>query len=290
MIANADLALYQAKADGGRRCRFFQPVLRAKAEARRALDLNLRRAFAENEFEIYFQPQVRLADNSVVGAEALLRWRHPTAGIVAPGAFLETLTGSPIAQEVGRWIIHAACDSASAWRALGLPLERVAVNLFPSQLRDGSLLNDVHDALRASGLPPQALELEITENTALDQDAALPRLQALQAEGIQLAFDDFGTGFASLSNLKKFPIARIKIDRSFVLKIPDSAEDATIVRSLIVMAHNVGLAVTAEGVETQAQAAFLLAEKCEEAQGFLYAKPLPAAEFQRYLHISRLAA
>ncbi len=150
LIANADLALYQAKSDGGRLCRFFLPVLRAQAQARRGLDLELRRAYTENEFELYFQPQIRLADEAVVGAEALLRWRHPVRGILAPGAFIETLAESAIAPEVGRWIIRTACDQAASWRAMGLPLARVAVNLFPNQAHDDALPKDVEEALAAS--------------------------------------------------------------------------------------------------------------------------------------------
>jgi diguanylate cyclase (GGDEF)-like protein/PAS domain S-box-containing protein len=283
LLANADLALYQAKSDGGRTCRFFQPVLRARAQARRGLDIELRRAFAENEFEMYFQPQVRLADNAVVGAEALLRWQHPERGILAPGTFIEALAESAIAPQIGRWIIHTACEKMAAWRGLGLPLSRLAINLFPSQLHGESLLKDIEDAIRETGLPAEALELEITENIALNDDAAIEPLQKLREKGVKLAIDDFGTGYASLSCLTRLPLTRIKIDRSFVRKITDNAEDAAIVRSLIAMAHNLGIAVIAEGVETSAQAAFLLNEQCEEGQGFLYAKPLPAAEFAEYL-------
>jgi len=288
LIANADLALYQAKSDGGHACRFFLPVLRAQAQARRSLDLELRRAFAQNEFELYFQPQVRLADEAVVGAEALIRWRHPERGILAPGAFIDTLAASSIAPEVSRWIIRTACAMTAQWRDAGLPLRRIGVNLFPNQLGDNALLKDIDDALAATGLPPQALELEITENVALNfEDAAV--LQKLHEKGIKLAFDDFGTGYASLSSLTHFPLSRIKIDRSFVGKITDDAGDAAIVRSLIAMAHHLGLEVIAEGVETSAQAAFLLKEQCAEAQGFLYAKPLPAADFVAYLRTRRLA-
>jgi diguanylate cyclase (GGDEF)-like protein/PAS domain S-box-containing protein len=283
LIANADLALYQAKADGGRICRHFQPVLRAQAQARRALDVELRRAFAENEFEIYFQPQIRLEDRAIVGAEALLRWRHPERGLLAPGAFIETLAESSIAPQVGRWIIHTACERTCSWRAMGLSLSRIAVNLFPSQLHDDALLSDIQDALQDTGLPAEALELEITENVALDRKNGTEPLRKLRAKGVKLAFDDFGTGYASLSYLTRLPLSRIKIDRSFVQKITDNAEDAAIVRSLIAMAHNLNLAVIAEGVETDAQAAFLLNEGCEEAQGFLYAAPLPASEFEEYL-------
>ena len=288
LIANADLALYQAKSEGGRNLRFFMPVLRAQAQARRSLGLELRRAFTDNEFEIYFQPQIRLFDNAVVGAEALLRWRHPQRGVLGPGAFIDTLAESAIASGVGRWIIRTACEQSAAWRAMGLPLARVGVNLFPSQAYDEALFQDVMEALRDFALPADALELEITENIALNpEDSAV--LQRLHDAGVKLAFDDFGTGYASLSYLTRLPLSRIKIDRSFVGKITNDAHDAAIVRSLIAMAHNLDIGVIAEGVETLEQASFLMNEDCEEAQGFLYAKPLPAAEFEAYLRSQRLA-
>jgi EAL domain-containing protein (putative c-di-GMP-specific phosphodiesterase class I) len=283
LIANADLALYQAKSNGGRTYRLFMPILRAQAEARRGLDIELRRAYAENEFEIYFQPEIRLTDNAVVGAEALLRWRHPERGVRAPWAFIETLANSPIAPDVGRWIVHAACEKAAAWRAAGLPLGRIGVNLFAAQLHDEGLLKDIEAALRQSGLPGEALELEVTESVALNSEDAIEQLRKLGARGVKLAFDEFGTGYASLSYLTRFPLSRIKIDSSFVQNITADAEHAAIVRSLIAIAHNLGLTVIAEGVETDAQAAFLLREGCEEVQGFLYAKPLPAGEFEAYL-------
>ena len=283
LLANADLALYQAKSDGGRVCRFFMPVLRAQAQARRGLDLELRRALTERELELYFQPQVRLTDGAVVGAEALLRWRHPQRGILTPAAFIEALAQSPIAPEVGRWILRSACEQAAAWRAMGLPLSRIAVNLFPRQAHDDRLVADVGAALAQSGLPTDALELEITEYVAFEGENPTGPLLELHEQGVRLAFDDFGTGYASLSYLSRFPVDRIKIDRSFVGEITDDAEDAAIVRSLIAMAHNLGLEVIAEGVETEAQAAFLLAQRCQEAQGFLYATPLPAAEFEAFL-------
>ena len=289
LIANADLALYQAKSAGRRAYRFFLPVLRAQAQARRSLDLELRRAYTENEFELYFQPQVRLTDGAVVGAEALLRWRHPVAGILAPGTFIDTLAASAIAPEISRWIIRNACFRTAALRAEGLPLSRIAINLFPSQLGDDALLRDLDDALRDTGLPCNALELEITENVALDfEDATV--LRKINDRGIKIAFDDFGTGYASLSYLTRFPLSRIKIDRSFIGKITDDAGDAAIVRSLIAMAHNLGLEVIAEGVETTAQAEFLMQQKCEEAQGYLYSKPLPATDLEAYLRSRSLAA
>jgi diguanylate cyclase (GGDEF)-like protein/PAS domain S-box-containing protein len=289
LIANADLALYKAKSDGGHTYRLFVPVLRAQAQTRRGLQVELRRAFAQNEFELFFQPQIRLADDAVVGAEALLRWRHPERGVVGPGAFIQTLAESSIASAVGAWIIRDACARTSEWRAMGLSLNRISINLFPSQCRDSRLLLDIEEALQLSRLAPEILELEISETFALDNDDAIAPLQELHDRGIKLAFDDFGTGYASLSYLTKFPVSRIKIDRSFIDKVTDDAEDAAIVRSLIAMAHNLKLGIIAEGVETEAQARFLLEERCEEAQGFLYAKPLSAADFETYLKEQRLA-
>ena len=284
LMSNADLALYDAKAAGGRTYRLFVPALREKAQARRALDNALRRAYAENEFVLHYQPQLRLSDGKVVGAEALLRWKHPERGLLAPGAFIEALTQSPVALDVGRWILRTACAHAADWRARGRSI-RVGVNLFPAQFNEGTLLTDVETALQQTGLPPEALELEITENIALQHnEGILAPLRAIRALGVGLAFDDFGTGYGSLSCLTKFPLSRIKIDQSFVRKIGDrpSLEDTAIVRSIIVLASNLGLEVTAEGVELLAQAEFLRAEKCAEAQGFYYARPLPLREFGEF--------
>src|SRR5580704_8202273 len=225
LIANADLALYQAKSEGGQTYRFFLPALRARAQARRGLGVELRRAYAENEFELHFQPQIRLADNAVVGAEALLRWRHPERGLIAPAAFIDALAECSIAPEVGRWIIRTACAQTATWRAEGLALSRIAVNLFPVQAHSLSMLKDVEDALRDFGLPPEALELEITENVALNHEDSNTPLQKVQELGVKLAFDDFGTGYASLNYLTRFPVWRIKIDRSFVSRVTSSAED-----------------------------------------------------------------
>ena len=286
LLANADLALYDAKAAGGRCCRLYVPTLRARAEHRRELDTELRRACANQEFVLYFQPQVRSSDGAVIGAEALLRWHHPDRGILAPGAFIDALCESAVAIETGRWILTTACKTAASWRAKGLPPIRMGVNLFPAQFRNGSLLQDVEHALSESGLPPESLELEITENIALGrEEGTLSPLKALRAKGIGIAFDDFGTGYASLSYLTRYPLTRIKIDRSFIQKIgsQSAAEDTAIVRSIIVMGRNLGLEVIAEGVETAAQANFLSAAGCHELQGFLFAKPLPADAFEDFL-------
>jgi len=282
LIASADLALYDAKNAGGKVHRHFVPTLRAQAQARRALDGDLRRAFAAGEFEVFFQPQIRVRDQALLGAEALLRWRHPERGLISPGAFIEALAKSAVSLEVGRWVLQAACAQAARWQRFA-PF-RIGVNLFPAQFSESTILEDIGFALDRSGLPPSMLEIEITENIALRRDdGILTPLRQLRERGVGLAFDDFGTGFASLSYLRRYPLTRLKIDKSFVQKLDrvPSRQDASLVRSIINMAHNLDLEVIAEGVETASQAEFLRAEGCDEIQGFLYGKPMPASEFER---------
>jgi diguanylate cyclase (GGDEF)-like protein/PAS domain S-box-containing protein len=284
LIANADLALYEAKGQGGRTYRLFLPAYRAKAKARRMLDSELRRAVSEGEFELFYQPQVRLRDSAILGAEALVRWRHPERGLLGPDAFIDALVESPAVREVGSWILHAACSRSAAWRTRGLKPIRIGVNLFPAQFHHDSLLTDIEDVLSQTGLPADSLDLEITENIGLNDDGkVLTRLTALREMGVHLAFDDFGTGYASLNYLTRYPLSRIKIDQSFVRKIPENRQDAAIVRSIIVMSHNLGLEVVAEGVETPEQAAFLQEEGCDQVQGFLFSRPLPNGAFAELL-------
>jgi diguanylate cyclase (GGDEF)-like protein len=286
VLANADLALYEAKASDVRRVCLFTPALRQRAVVRQDLDTQLRRACARVEFELHYQPQVRLADGAIVGAEALLRWRHPERGLLPPAEFIEALARSPSALDISTWILKTACATAAGWRQKGLPPVRMGVNLFPAQMHCGTLVDEVEQALAASALDPSCLELEITENIALGLDEDLTRaLVALRERGVGLALDDFGTGYASLSYLMRYPLTRLKLDRSFVRNLSDTAaaEDTAIVRSIVGMAHNLRLAVVAEGVETQEQADFLRRRACEEAQGFLFARPVPAAAFETLL-------
>ena len=292
LVSSADLALYDAKANGGRCSRFYVPHLRARAESRRSLEGELRRAISENEFELFYQPQIRSRDGAVAGAEALLRWRHPEHGLLSPASFIEALADSPHAPELGHWIVTEACKEAASWRDADGTGPTVAVNLFPAQFRANTLLRDVDDALATSGLHPSALELEITENIALDNgESVLEPLVHLRARGVGIAFDDFGTGYASLSCLTRYPLTRIKIDRAFVSNVVDAAdlEGTAIVRSIIAMARNLGLDVTAEGVETAAQATFLRAEGCHDLQGYVFSKPMPAESFRRFLFEWRAA-
>lgn len=285
LVGNADLALQEAKAAGGNRCQLFMTPLRAKAQSRWQLDAELRRACSEREFVLYYQPQVRLSDGMITGAEALLRWQHPERGVIAPAAFIEQLAESAVALDLGRWILGEACRQAAEWSDLGWSV-KIGVNFFPCQFFSGSLLEDVNRALSESGLAANRLELEITENIALKQDRALiAHLHALRSRGVSIAFDDFGTGYASLIYLRQYPLNRIKIDQGFVRKISDRSppKDAAMIRSIIQMAHNLGLAVVAEGVETADQEAFLRAEKCDEVQGYFYSRPMSAGLFTTLL-------
>jgi diguanylate cyclase (GGDEF)-like protein/PAS domain S-box-containing protein len=288
LLANADLALYRAKAAGRGRHVFFHYSMRAEFEARRNLDLELRNAHLNGEFELYFQPQVRLSDLSLVGAEALLRWRR-NGRIVAPSAFIDALAASTVCTEVGTWILRSACAAAAAWRSRGLLPIRIAVNLFARQFNEPSFVAEVEMALAASRLPAHVLELEITENVALQSNAStLAALHQLRDMGVQLALDDFGTGYGSLSYLTQMPLTHIKIDKSFTGGVPHHQKPTAIVRSLISLAHNLGLKIIAEGVETAEQADFLRTEGCDDMQGFYFGKPLPMSAFERVLEKASL--
>jgi diguanylate cyclase (GGDEF)-like protein/PAS domain S-box-containing protein len=283
LIASADLALYDAKAAGRRCYRMFVPSMRAAVQARREMGNELHRAWRQNEFVLHFQPQYRLADGKIVGAEALLRWQHPTRGLLPPGLFVGALSASPEAPAVGSWIILEACRAAMNWHDRGLPFIRMGVNLFPAQFQSNVLLSDVETALSSTNLPPHNLELEITENIVLNNsEAILSTLETLRSRGVGVAFDDFGTGYASLSCLTHFPLNRIKIDRSFVKSITSasSSEDTAITSSIITLAHGLGCSVIAEGVETADQADFLTNKGCDEVQGFLYSRPLTSDDFE----------
>ncbi|TQJ94612.1 bifunctional diguanylate cyclase/phosphodiesterase [Achromobacter sp. SLBN-14] len=280
LVGNADLALVKAKAVGRGRVSVFAPNLRLEAVARRLYGMELHRAVAKGEFLLFYQPQINLATGALTGAEALLRWRHPQLGLLAPAVFLPSLESGPLAATVGSWVLNEACSQAAFWRRSGLHDFRIAVNLFGAQFREGDLAAEVAQTLARHGLPPEALELEITENIVLNHDAAvLEMLQRLRAQGVGISFDDFGTGYASLSLLKTHPITRIKIDRSFVSGMLDSNRDATVIRAIVDVARSFDLNTIAEGIETDAQRERLLAEHCEEGQGYLFGRPLPAQQF-----------
>jgi len=280
LLSNADLALYHAKAAGRHCSRFYTPHLRAEARRKLMRDAEFTRALERGEFELFYQPQVRLADRALVGAEALLRWRHPQDGILTPSAFLPAMEGGRLAAMVGDWVLDRACRQAAAWRQAGLAQFRIAVNMFGRQFRSGDPVRMLLDVLGRYGLPPAALEIEITENIILQhEDEIIAPLATLRQLGVGIAFDDYGTGYASLSLLKRYPLTRLKIDQSFIRAIDKNPEDATIVRAVISMARAFNLGVLAEGVETEHQADLLLACGCEETQGYLFGAPMTADDF-----------
>ena len=274
LLASADLALYRAKAEGRHSYSIFQPSFRQAAVARRTCDQELQQAVADGELELYYQPLVRLADRKIVGAEALLRWRHPQHGLLAPGAFLHVLDAGSLAATVGDWVIRTACTCAASMRRLGLADFAVSVNLFGAQFRKGDLVTCVENALQDANLPAEALELEITETVILrHEEQMLAPLRELRALGLGIAFDDYGTGYASLSMLKRLPLSCLKIDQSFVRNLAVSEEDAAVVKAILYLAQSFQLSVIAEGIETEQQASLLQELGCQFGQGFLYAKP-----------------
>jgi len=280
LFANADLALYQAKGEGRHCARLYQPELRVRAQGKVLRDSELALALERGEFEMFYQPQVRLTDGALIGAEALLRWHHPELGLLGPKDFIVALEGGLLSARVGDWVIETACRQAAAWRARGLPEFKIAVNVFGAQFRCGNLVEWVMQTCEQTKLPPAALELEITENVILrHEDELIAPLEELRARGVGVAFDDYGTGFASLSMLTRFPVSKLKIDQRFVRAICESAPEAAVIHAVIELAQALNLSVTAEGVENEAQARALAWEGCGEAQGYYYGAPMGQAAF-----------
>ena len=278
LIKNADLALYRAKADGRGTFHFFEPGMDAQMQERRALENDMRTALIEGQFDLHYQPVVNIASGEICGCEALIRWRHPETGMVAPGTFIPLAEETGLIVPIGEWVIRQACMTAAQW-----PENlKIAVNLSPAQMRSAGLLQMIVNALSASGLAPDRLELEITETVLLsDSETTLAVLRRLHELGVRIAMDDFGTGYSSLSYLQKFPFNKIKIDRSFICNIEDNASSQSIVRAVAALASGLGATATAEGVETQAQLDAIRSEGCAEMQGYLFSRPIPADEVAR---------
>jgi EAL domain-containing protein (putative c-di-GMP-specific phosphodiesterase class I) len=278
LLRNADLALYRAKGDGRGTFRFFEPVMDLQMQTRRVMEQDLRKALPSGEFELHYQPVVNLASNEISGFEALIRWNHPTKGLISPAAFI------PLAEEIGfivpmgEWVVRQACATAARWP----DNLHIAVNISAVQFRNPGLMQVITGALAASGLHPSRLEIEITETVLLhSKEATLAVLHQLRALGIRIAMDDFGTGYSSLTYLQSFPFDKIKIDRSFVKDITENSGSLNIVRAVAALANGMGMTATAEGVETKEQLDRIASEGCTEMQGFLFSKPLPAREIER---------
>jgi diguanylate cyclase (GGDEF)-like protein/PAS domain S-box-containing protein len=280
LMRNADMALYRAKSDGGGVHRFFEREMDRQAQKRRDMELDLRRAFANGEFELHYQPLVDLAADRISGFESLLRWRHPDKGMISPADFIPVAEDIGLIVALGEWVLREACTEAVKWPAD----VKVAVNLSPVQFRSRNLVQVVISALAHSGLSPTRLELEITESLFLaETEANLAILHQLRELGVSISMDDFGTGYSSLSYLRSFPFDKIKIDRSFVKDLADRPDCVAIVRAISGLGRSLNITTTAEGVETTDQLDWLRAEGCDEVQGFLFSAARPAAEVERLL-------
>jgi len=281
LLSNSHLALRRAKAGKRGGYMLFEAGIRQELETRLTLEVELALAAERGEFELFYQPQVHLGSGELIGAEALIRWRHPVRGLVSPGEFIPVANTSSISERISAWVLETACRQARAWEKAGLAV-RVGVNLSPSQLHYGDLAKSVADVLATTGLTPSLLELEVTEDIViLDEKKVLETFRRIQELGVRVVFDDFGTGYASLSYLKKFPLDGLKIDRSFVLDLLSHPDDAAIVSSTIVLSKQLGLSIIAEGIENRATADFLATMGCEEGQGYFFGRPMPASEFER---------
>jgi len=279
LLRCADAAMYKAKASGRSTYHFFTPELNQAISERLELENSLRHALERDEFLVYYQPRIEVASGRIVGAEALIRWNCPDKGLIPPDSFIPIAEETGLIIPIGQWILQEACRQNSAWQCAGLPPISISVNLSPIQFRHAGLVDSVADALAQAGLDPACLELELTESFVMqDAERINIAMQSLKNLGVDIAVDDFGTGYSSLSYLKRFPVDRLKIDKSFVRDIDTDPDDAAIVRAIITLGHALGLKVVAEGVETRAHLEFLQQHGCDELQGYYFSRPIPAVE------------
>ncbi|OUD12702.1 sensor domain-containing protein [Thioflexithrix psekupsensis] len=284
LLKNADAAMYSAKATGKNTYALFTQQMNTEARRRVTLESQLRHALERDEFKLYYQPQMHLMSGIMTGAEVLIRWEHPEQGLILPHLFIPLAEETGLVSQIGEWVLFHACEQHRQWCRQGLPILRLAVNLSSRQFRDQNFLERIFTVIENTKMDPTLLELELTESMLM-QDAAYANrlLCALKENHIQIAIDDFGTGYSSLSYLKRFPIHRLKVDQSFIREIPSNKDDMAITRAIVALAHSLHLQVTAEGVETRAQMAFLKSLKCEEIQGYLISRPLPADQFIAFI-------
>jgi diguanylate cyclase (GGDEF)-like protein/PAS domain S-box-containing protein len=284
LLKNADTAMYQAKENGRQGFQFFKPAMNAKAVERQYIEEGLRRALERQELELHYQPKVNLATGAITGAEALIRWLHPTRGLVSPADFIPIAEECGLILPIGAWVLREACRQAQSWIDEGLPAMTMAVNVSAMEFRDKNFLAGLVAVLAETGFDPRCLELELTESVLMKHAKSTAiTLRALRERGIRVAIDDFGTGYSSLSYLQKFPVDAVKIDQSFIRQISTGEGDTTIVKAVIAMARGLKLRVIAEGVETQEEAAFLRAYHCEEAQGYFFSRPVYPQQFAMFL-------
>jgi diguanylate cyclase (GGDEF)-like protein len=284
LLNQADVAMKQAKRLGGDGFQFYTESMQADAHDRLQLESQLRRALELRQLEVFYQPKLGLGTGTLEGVEALVRWRHPQRGLIGPDTFIELAEETGQITAIGEFVLRTACHQAREWQRQGLGELRMSVNLSGQQLRYGNLVSLIRQVLAESGLAPILLELELTESQWLDNISAIhATFTQLRELGIKLAIDDFGTGYSALSYLKQLPVDYVKLDQAFVRELGDNAADAAITQAVITMAHGLGLKVTAEGVETLEQLQVLRAQGCDEVQGYLVGRPVPAAEFSQRL-------
>mgnify|MGYP001256739730 CR=1 FL=1 len=284
LLKNADTAMYQAKQAGRNAFQFYASDMNVATLEHLMLESNLRSALANKEFLLHYQPLVSLATGRIVGVEALLRWQHPHIGLISPARFIPVAEDCGLINPIGDWVLFEVCQQAKAWEAEGIEPVTVAVNVSPVQFRQTAFVDMVAGALAFTGLEPGLLELELTERTVMhDAEVNLGTLSALHRMGVDLSVDDFGTGYSSLAYLKRFPVSKLKIDQSFVRNVVEDADDRAIASTIVRMGKSLRLKVLAEGVETAEQLAWLKAQDCDLAQGYLFSRPLPAAEMAELL-------
>jgi EAL domain-containing protein (putative c-di-GMP-specific phosphodiesterase class I) len=285
LLRNADIAMYRAKDQGGNGYQFYSADMTAKAHERLSLENDMRRALEREEFFLDYQPIVALRDKTVVSLEALVRWRHPQRGLISPAEFIPLAEETGLILPLGEWVLRSAINECVQLTRAGFSGMRVAVNLSVHQLQQQELIRIIQRMLATAGAQASQLQLEITESVLMSNvDTTASTLNALSDMGVELSLDDFGTGYSSLSYLKRFPIDVLKIDRSFVRDIPSDPDDSAIASAIISMAHNLGIQVVAEGVETEEQLEFLRDHDCDTVQGYYLSRPKPAEEVARYLN------
>jgi diguanylate cyclase (GGDEF)-like protein/PAS domain S-box-containing protein len=288
LIQHAEVAMYRAKDLGRNAIQFYTPAMNARARERMALEGALRSALTHGEFELYYQPQVDLLSGSVVGLEALIRWRHPSLGMVRPDRFIHLAEETGLIVPIGAWVLRTACRQSRAWEHAGFGAMRIAVNLSARQFAQPGLVREIEDVLDETGLTPGCLEIEITESLVMeDVEGAIRTMGLLKSMGVKLSIDDFGTGYSSLSYLRRFPVDVLKIDRSFVRDITSSEDDAAMVSAIIELARGLRMRTIAEGVETEAQLDYLKRRGCDEVQGHVYARASSGADVEAMLRTGR---
>jgi diguanylate cyclase (GGDEF)-like protein len=283
LLRDADIAMYRAKWDGKNRYAVFESAMQDALRSRMVLEMDLRAALAEEQFFLLYQPIIDLKTMAATGVEALLRWESPTRGLVQPNDFVPVLEDTGLIVEVGRWVLHAACEQGAAWHHEGHPIE-IAVNVSARQLDSDDLLSDVRDALETSGMRPEALTVEVTETSIMrNAEATARRLAAVKELGVRIAIDDFGTGYSSLAHLQRFPVDALKIDRSFISALTEGRESEELIKTLVQLGKALSIETHAEGIERQGELAILQQQACEGGQGFLFARPLDATTAAAFL-------